>query len=726
MFPGQDTRILIWRLLRDFLRPLRHFPITERLAMIPLTRAPVSQPVNIWWTEHQVPFIEAESDADLAVALGIVHGHLRLAQMELMRRASRGRLSELVGRRGLVIDRLVRTFDVARAVPLILAEMPKATVLWLDGFARGINHVLDQGAVPREFRLFEIKNEHWTAADIVVLGRLVSADVNWLVWQRIFSLRGRADWPELWRDFCTADMLSIAAEQSGPMPAMIRSGSNSFAVAGAKSRSSGGLIASDPHLSITLPNSWILAGMKSPSYHAVGMMIPGVPFIGLGRNPWIGWGGTSLHGASSDLVAVPGEIPLRVREERIDVLGGASVTLRVRESEWGPVISDLPAFSSREPVALRWMGHQPSDEFTAMLRVTMARNWTEFRQALAGYAVPGLEMVFAAASGEIGIATAARLPNRPNTVPLDILASVNGGWDKLWSAENLPSEFQPARGFIASANARPTAPQPLIGYHFSPPIRVRRLEKLLSGSDQLSLKDLMRFQNDIHSTASLQERDAFCDWLSGYPEHEALYKLLKEWDGNYQPESKAALALETLFVCLARDLVPVDLRRAWGSSWGTRVLIWRAIQNTQDELGKKALHNAAMVAAENIKSDDWGTRHRLVLQHVLGMLPVLGRRYRMFDLPASGTSESLLKTAHGLTVDRHRVSYGSVSRHVSDLADPDENYFSLLGGQDGWIGSSTFADQVSLWRQSEYVRLPLRVETVQKTFPHHVVLKPAA
>jgi len=218
------------------------------------------------------------------------------------------------------------------------------------------------------------------------------------------------------------------------------------------------LIASDPHLSIMLPNSWVLVGMKSPSYHAVGMMIPGIPFIGLGRNPRIGWGGTSLHGASSDLVAVPGEIPLRVREERIDVLGGASVTLRVRESEWGPVISDLPAFSSREVVALRWMGHQPSDEFTAMLSVAMARNWTEFRQALAGYAVPGLEMVFAAASGEIGIVTAATLPNRANRVPLDILASVNGGWDKLWSAENLPSEFQPARGFIASANARPAAP----------------------------------------------------------------------------------------------------------------------------------------------------------------------------------------------------------------------------------------------------------------------------
>jgi penicillin amidase len=108
------------------------------------------------------------------------------------------------------------------------------------------------------------------------------------------------------------------------------------------------------------------------------------------------------------------------------------------------------------------------------------------------------------------------------------------------------------------------------------------------------------------------------------------------------------------------------------------------------------------------------------------MLPVFGRRYRIFDLPAPGTSESLLKTAHGVTVERHRASYGSVSRHLSDLADPDENYFALLGGQDGWIGSSNFADQVSLWQRSDYVRIPLRPETVRQTFPHHIVLRPGA
>src|SRR6185437_1451097 len=100
MFPGRDTRILIFRLLRDFVRTTSHSSLSERLAMIPLAGVPVSRPVNIWWDDHQVPFIEAESDADLAAALGVVHAHLRLGQIELMRRASRGRLSELVGRRG--------------------------------------------------------------------------------------------------------------------------------------------------------------------------------------------------------------------------------------------------------------------------------------------------------------------------------------------------------------------------------------------------------------------------------------------------------------------------------------------------------------------------------------------------------------------------------------------------------------------------------------------------
>src|ERR1700736_3078623 len=106
MTAGFDTLSLVWRLVRDRFRRLDRLPLQRRLAMLPVAGAPVSRPVSIFWDDHQVPFIEAESDDDLACALGMVHAHLRLGQMELMRRIAAGRLSELVGRRALAADQL--------------------------------------------------------------------------------------------------------------------------------------------------------------------------------------------------------------------------------------------------------------------------------------------------------------------------------------------------------------------------------------------------------------------------------------------------------------------------------------------------------------------------------------------------------------------------------------------------------------------------------------------
>jgi penicillin G amidase len=59
-----------------------------------------------------------------------------------------------------------------------------------------------------------------------------------------------------------------------------------------------------------------------------------------------------------------------------------------------------------------------------------------------------------------------------------------------------------------------------------------------------------------------------------------------------------------------------------------------------------------------------------------------------------------------------------MARHISDLSDLDRNYFVLLGGQDGWLGSTTFLDQVALWQQGKYITLPLRPETARATYPH--------
>ena len=51
------------------------------------------------------------------------------------------------------------------------------------------------------------------------------------------------------------------------------------------------------------------------------------------------------------------------------------------------------------------------------------------------------------------------------------------------------------------------------------------------------------------------------------------------------------------------------------------------------------------------------------------------------------------------------------------MTDPDENYFVLLGGQDGWFNSTTILDQWELWRRGDYVRVPLTLDGGARELP---------
>ena len=719
----------------------RTMSLPERLAMLPCEGAAISAPVRISWDAHQIPFIEAETDSDLAFALGLVHAHLRLGQIELMRRLAQGRICEIAGGFAFGIDRLVRTFDITRAVPDILAAMSAETRSWLENFARGINHcVVRSRVLPAEFSLLDLNPEPWSIEDIVTLGRLIAADVNWIVWLRLLKLRDSTpDWPRLWKRLLRHDLTSYASSDEAGRADMLagatlRSGSNSLAIAATQSESGAALIANDPHLSIVLPNAWLLAGMKSPSHHAVGMMVPGLPFIAIGRNPWIAWGGASLHAASSDLVELPNGAPLRERVETIAVRGERARALRIRESEFGPVVSDLPALRARNKnLALRWMGHRASDEFSAMLAVGRARNWQEFRSAISSYALPGLEMNYADVAGHIGQVLAVRLPQRQNAFPDDIFSAPANGWDTLAGSAELPSRFDPDEGFLASANGRPWFDHGdskiVVGFHFSPPDRTRRLQHLLRAKNRYSTNDLVAFQKDTHLAEALSQRDHLLAWTketgAGTPETQELRDALERWDGNYDAQSEGAYAMELLFFHLAGDMVAEFRAQAYEAAWGTRTLIWADIVAAEPPVRTQALARALRKAAQDFgRGIPWGQKHRLQLSHPLGNLPIIGRRFRFANLPASGTSETLMKTAHGLTNRRHSARYGSVARHISDLSNPDANYFALLGGQDGWFGSSTFLDQAELWMRSEYITVPLTPETARSRAAHHTLITP--
>ena len=131
----------------------------------------------------------------------------------------------------------------------------------------------------------------------------------------------------------------------------------------------------------------------------------------------------------------------------------------------------------------------------------------------------------------------------------------------------------------------------------------------------------------------------------------------------------------------------------------------------------------ALSDTDNLAENDkvWGDVHLLKVGYIASQSPIGGKKYVLDTIPMHGGTETLRKSAHTLTADKHYAYFGTQSRHYSDMSDDDENYFVLYGGQDGWVNAENFADQVTMWSEGGLIRLPLRLKTVRETFPHRTV-----
>lgn len=719
-------------------------PLAERLADLPLRDLPVEHPVTIRWNRHHVPFIEAENDTDLATALGMVHMHLRATQIEVLRRISAGRVAEMAGPAAVDIDQGLRTLGIADVVPGIIAMLPERSRAWVEAFLRGFNAHAAHARPAPEFAVLGIVHEPWTLTDFFTLARLFSADLSWPVLRRLLSLRDGVDaatWRALWPRILRGGAPDVPPEDAGAtglIEAATRAGagSNAAAIDGRRTPDGAGIVSGDPHLSIALPNPWLVCALHSPNINAAGLMLPGVPFIALGRNRAIAWGGTSLHAASTDFVDLSGvpQSAYTTREETVRVRGGRARKVVLRTTPWGPVVSDAALFPSGTPLALKWVGHTPSDELSAMLGLLTARDAEDFRRTLRGFAVPGQTMVYAGPDG-IGRQNAAHLPARDAGDPPDLIVSraqAEREWATLVTGDRLFGEWNPQAGFIASANERLVGPPPArtpIGYFFAAEERVSRIRALLAPArgtqDRHSMAALFR---DVRQPNALVVRDVLLAHLPGapLPGHGGLVGALRDWDGAYDAANRGALAFELLLGETAHLLLGRTVLGHLETVWTTRALVADELARAAGPRLRTALGRALPIAARRFRRfGSWGAVHRHRPQHPFGALPgALGRIYRTPAFPGTGGNDTLDKTGHALVRGRHTIRFGATARYVFDLADPDRNEVVLFGGQDGWLGSETFADQLALWRRGEAMALPLRPETARASFPHVTVLRP--
>jgi len=110
--------------------------------------------------------------------------------------------------------------------------------------------------------------------------------------------------------------------------------------------------------------------------------------------------------------------------------------------------------------------------------------------------------------------------------------------------------------------------------------------------------------------------------------------------------------------------------------------------------------------------------HKVKLAHIFSNIPLIGSKYIYKELAVDGTSDTIYKTAHEFSNTLNYAYYGTNSRHISDLSNIDENYYVLLGGQDGWLNSENFLDQELLFYNAQYIKFPLNTKSIKNSFKY--------
>src|SRR6059058_5539171 len=256
-------------------------------------------PVRVRRDRWGVPHIEADVREDLFFAQGYCHGQERLWQMDFYRRVVEGRVAEMAGEEGLAVDRLMRTFGIRRIARQEEAELDPALRAQLERFCAGVNQAAaDARALPFELQVLREGFEPWTPVDILSLGKLLAfgLSTNWerellradMVRELGPELAARLDpvYPadnpvvtqslEAWTGEGMPLVEQIDAVRRSIGLAAEASGSNNWAVSGARSATGSPLIAGDPHLPPSMPGIWFENELRHGDRFVRGASMPGM------------------------------------------------------------------------------------------------------------------------------------------------------------------------------------------------------------------------------------------------------------------------------------------------------------------------------------------------------------------------------------------------------------------------------------------------------------------
>jgi penicillin amidase len=466
---------------------------------------------EVIFDNYGIPHIYADNNEDAFRMLGYVQASDRLFQLELLRRVGSGRLSEILGKETIPVDKYIRTVgldeNAKRAAIAFENEAPEEIKRNVYAFIDGINQYIKEENAPIEFTIIGIEKSEFTLTDIYrILGYMgfgFSMELKnepMLSW--INNNLGSQYITDLHLDYIprdvtipnqkivpdTTDFTPIAAQVSDVLdrlPVPIFYGSNSWVISGKKSKSGKVLFANDTHIGLSQPSVWYEAHIETPDLKIYGNFLAGIPYPLVAHNMHHSWGLTIFPADATDLysetikdnkVLYKNEwVELQKREETIMVKGQDPVTFNVTTTPHGPIISELDKFSQdfEKPVSMWFVANKVTDrKLYSIASLSTSHSFEDFEKAARDIDSPGLNIMYGDIEGNIGWYGGAKLIQRPNHVqPKLVLDGATGKDDALgfYDFSYNPRNINPENGYVVSANNQPDSINGVMhkGYYYA-------------------------------------------------------------------------------------------------------------------------------------------------------------------------------------------------------------------------------------------------------------------
>jgi penicillin amidase len=736
------------------LRGSAHLPGLQRAVRVQRDR---------WGVAH----IYAANQHDLFFAQGYVVAQDRLFQMELWKRSGQGRLAEVMGAQALARDVNARRLQYRGDLQTEYASYSPDTRQILEAFTDGINAYIaelqkpDGPGLPVEFQIAGFKPEPWQPVDCLnrmAAYSMTSNATRELLHAQMLTLLGAeaasalfdfdpqvkldpkpgADYsglsPVLLKDLVGSDMRSAFD------PAILQE-SNNWTVSGALTASGKPLLANDPHRVIAEPSLRYVVHLVAPGWNVIGAGEPALPGVAAGHNEQIAWGFTIFGLDQQDLyletldpghplqyATEQGWRRMQVVTETIAVRGAPSVQAQLKYTRHGPILWE----DGTRALALRWVGAEPgSAGYLGSLALDRARNWREFEAAMPRWKVPSENIVYADRAGNIGEHSTGLAPWRQNwTGLLPVPGNGQYEWSGFIPNDQLPHSYNPASGFVASANQRMT-PQDFkyaVGFEWADPVRFMRITQVLEDAKargvKLQVADLQALQTDVVSLLAKSLQGLLRDMAPGAangPEAGVAVQMMLDWDAALRADSPNAALFEYWVRQLGEDLkarlVPEPARAAFGELSRVRLaqeLLHpsRAAFGEDAAAGRDALlletltrARAKLIAQRGADPRQWawGAIHTMTFRHSLDGTAATAALLDRGPMRRSGDGEVVQATSFGA----HSFDQvaGASYREIFDLADWDHSVGINVPGQSGQPGAKHYDDLLPLWLAGRYFPL---------------------